>query len=120
MKLSASGWCEWNFGCVQLGDRRRTNRLVQTATRMTQHPQRSIPYQMQSSAATKATYRFLDNAAVCHEAVQKPHWQNTRQAALQEQVTLCIQDTTYLDLTGRQVEAMGVIGDGRGSGVRRR
>jgi Transposase DNA-binding len=117
MKLAAAAWCEQNFGNAHLGDIRRTKRLVQVATGMTQHPQRTIPYQMQSSAATKATYRFLDNEAVSHEAVQSPHWQKSRRAAREASVILCIQDTTYLDLSGRQVEEVGVIGDGWGKGL---
>lgn len=117
MKTAAAGWCEEHFGKAHLGDMRRTKRLVQMATGMTQHPQYSIPHQMHAPAATKATYRFLDNEAVSHEAIQSTHWQHSRQAAGQATVILCIQDTAYLDFSGRQVEEVGVIGDGGGKGL---
>jgi hypothetical protein len=116
MQLVAAEWCEQQFGCSQLGDRRRTRRLVEIATHMSQQPDGSIPQQMRASSRTKAVYRFMDTEGLSHQTVQQAHWQHSRLTGLAQPTLLLIQDTTYIDLTGRAVADVGVIGDGNGQG----
>lgn len=116
MFVAAREWCEQQFGRAELADARRTRRLVAVATAMTETPQQSIPQQMKSPAATKAAYRLMSNPSLTHESTQQAHRRNTRQMALEHPTVLLIQDTTYVDLTGRQVADVGVIGDGNGQG----
>ena len=114
--LSVEVWSKQCFGAVQLGDRRRTRRAEQMARCMMRQPDASIPHQMRSWKDSKATYRLLDEEDVTHEALMKPHWEQTRQWARGEQVVLIIQDTTMVDYTWRAVAGLGPIGDGRGRG----
>lgn len=116
MQLSASEWCRTEFGSSRLGDSRREERLVEIATHMTEQPDKSIPQQMQSHKRTKACYRFMDNEALTHEKIQRTHWERSRQKGSAFSVFLLIQDTTFVDLTGREVAEVGVIGDGKGQG----
>ena len=118
MQTDARSWSEQTFGQVALGDRRRTAQAVTIAARMAERPSASLPGQMQTWAATKAAYRWLDNDQISHAKLMAPHWQQTRKAASAGGVTLLIQDTTDIDFTGRSVDGLGAIGDGRGWGFR--
>jgi hypothetical protein len=84
---------------------------------MTEQPDKSIPQQMKSTKRTKAFYRLMDNEALTHEKIQQSHWEHSRQKGSTCAVVLLIQDSTYVDLTGREVAEVGVIGDGKGQGL---
>jgi hypothetical protein len=84
---------------------------------MMEQPDKSIPQQMKSNQRTKAFYRFMDNEALTHEKIQQSHWEQSRQKGSAFSVLLLIEDTTYVDLTGREVAEVGVIGDGKGQGL---
>ena len=71
--LEAQIWAAQPFGTAELGDQRRTARLVQVATQMAQAPDASLPLQMGGKRADlKAAYRLLHEADVTHEAVSSP------------------------------------------------
>ncbi len=63
---------EENFGTAQLGDRRRTRRLVETADRMVRHPGGTLPDKLPWPAALKGLYRLVDPQAVTHAAALNP------------------------------------------------
>lgn len=109
-------WAEQQFGQAQLGDQRRTKRIVKSASRMVKKPQASIPDQMQTWKDTKPFYEVLKKRAVTHAELMKPHWQNTREQAGDPEVVLIVQDGSQIDYTGHQIEGLGPIGDGRGYG----
>lgn len=61
------------LGTAELGDQRRTARLVQVAAQMAQAPDASLPQQMGGKRADlKAAYRLLQEADVTHGAVSSP------------------------------------------------
>jgi len=114
---SLAEWARATFGGAELGDRRRTARVVQMAAAMMRCPNGSLPAQLRSWAATKAAYRLLDEARVTHAALMAAHWVETRQqASAGGEPLLIIQDTTEIDYTGRDVTGLGPIGNGRGQG----
>jgi hypothetical protein len=117
MQSTASEWCKAQFGSSHLGDARRERRLVEIATHITEQPDQSIPRQMKSQERTKAFYRLMDNEALTHEKIQRAHWEHSRQKGSVPPLLLLIQDTTFVDLTGRDVAQVGVIGDGKGQGL---
>lgn len=63
---------------------------------MARLPQRSIPQQAQSWAATLATYRLLHNERVTPEAIQHGVVERARQACARSSVVLCLHDLTQL------------------------
>jgi hypothetical protein len=67
----------------------------------------------------KAAYRFLDNEAVSHEELSRPHWEQTRIRARQDGKTvLMVEDITELDYSGHaDTQELGPIGDHRGQGL---
>src|SRR5437588_10775393 len=79
----AEKWAVENFGTAELGDLRRTDRLVKMATAIAENPSASLPESIRNWADTLAAYRLLDNEAVTHEQIMFPHWMTTRQESMQ-------------------------------------
>src|SRR5947209_19017741 len=72
-------WAQETFGAAQLGDPRRSRRLVRVAAQMAADPQGSLPREMGGDwAALKAAYRLVRADGVPHQAISRPVWQQTR------------------------------------------
>jgi len=112
-------WAQEQFGSTWFGDPRLTRRAVRIAEQMARRPGDSLLKQMQSWAEQKASYRFMGNQAVSHEALCQAHWEQTRaQARQSEQTVLMVQDITELDYTAHEgTEGLGPIGNHRGRGL---
>ena len=63
---------EEHFGAAQLGDLRRTKRLVQLADKMVMHPGGTLPDKIDDPASLKALYRLVDQEEVTHATVLAP------------------------------------------------
>jgi Transposase DNA-binding/Transposase DDE domain len=117
--LDPGRWAERTFGPAQLGDRRRTRRLVATAAAVAAAPDASLPRQLRAPAAVKAAYRLLHEPDVTHDALLAPHAAQARAAAAAHPLVLLVQDATDLDFTAHRATAdLGPLGDGRGRGLR--
>jgi hypothetical protein len=92
-------WAEDEFGAADLGDVRRTARLVQLATVLGAQPSASLPDATDDPATLKAAYRFFDNDDVRAEAMLASHVQSTTRRMQAVPVVLAVQDTTYPDWT---------------------
>lgn len=115
--LRPHAWAKHVFGTVDLGDRRRTRRLVDLAARMLRRPDASFPAQMHALKALKAAYRFFAQSDVTHPALLTPHYHQTRHAAARHTPVLFIQDTTELNYTHHPAtHGLGPVGDGKGRG----
>lgn len=103
---------------TQLGDKRRTDRLVETARRISRHPGGSLPQKLADPAAYRATLRLMNHPDVTHQAVLQPHLLATRaRAAAVPGTVLLLQDITELDYSKQQTLAsLGQIGNGGGQG----
>jgi transposase-like protein/DDE family transposase len=111
-------WARKQFAQARLGDRRRTQRLVEMATRLAQCPTGTLPQAFPDWKDLKAAYRFLDHLEFGPQQVQQPHWQKTLEACRQAGEHLVIEDTTTLDYSShRRTEQLGFIGNGRGRGI---
>ena len=112
---SATEWAQLNFGACDLGDKRRTNRLVQVAEHVANHPSASLPNQIERWGDLKAAYRLFDSDGVTFEAIARPHWELTQQAA--QGRCLVIGDTTEFNFgKNREIEGLGPTGNGSGQG----
>lgn len=78
MVIDSEQWTVENFGGCELGDERRTKRLVKIAKNMLAAPDKSLPTQNCEWSETKAAYRFFANESVTFERVGQLHWQQTR------------------------------------------
>lgn len=93
-----------NFGNLDLGDVRRTERLVRAADDMCRHPGGTLPDKLNRPADLRAFYRLMNRPEVTHRAVMSGHTQDTRAriAALTSGVVLCLHDATELDYTSKK------------------
>ena len=76
---SVSEWAALNFGNCELGDKRRTRRLVRLAEQVASHPAASLPDQTEHWKDLKAAYRLFDGEEVTFQAIARSHWELTRQ-----------------------------------------
>lgn len=109
-------WVEDNFGNGELGDARRTKRLMSIAGNMLATPEKSLPQQNVEWADLKAAYRFFANENNTFDKIAQPHWQQTRQTKPGRY--LLISDTTDVDHSfHKATTGLGMLGDGRGRGM---
>jgi hypothetical protein len=114
---SAAEWAQAEFGLAELGDRRRSRRLVNLAENLAQNPGGTLPGAFADWAELKAAYRFFGQAGVGFEAILTPHWERTRAACREMGEYLLIEDTTLLDYTAHPAARnLGRIGNGGGRG----
>jgi len=117
--LDPVAWAAATFAGCDLGDARRTRRLVAVAARLAADPSGSLPAALAAPAMLKAGYRLLHTDAVTVDALTRPHRDQTRAVAGAPGVTLLLQDSTELDYTPHpSLDGLGPIGDGRGRGYR--
>ena len=110
-------WATTQFGAADLGDARRTDRLVSTMAAIARAPDASLPRQLGSVGEAKAAYRLFDCGAVTREAVMEPHLAQCRAAAARHPVVLMVHDDTTLDFSAhRRLQGAGRVGDDRGRG----
>ena len=111
-------WAWTEFGTAELGDKRRTARLVQLAQRLGEQPEVSLPQALEQTAALKGAYRFFDNAGIAHESVLAPHVLSSIRRMDSQPVVLAVQDTSYLDYaTHLATEALGPLNAEGGHGM---
>jgi hypothetical protein len=112
--LEASGWAEQEFGACELGDPRRTRRLVKIVGDQAAQPSGSY-----SQAAggnrydLKGYYRFLNSEReeLNLETLLQTHRTQTIRRMKRESTVLIVQDTTELNLSTRtHCEGLGQIG----------
>src|SRR3954453_16311313 len=115
---TAASFGSRHFGEAQLGDVRRTRRLVQAADAIAQHPGGTLPQKLHDPTPVDALYRLANRKEVTHDAVLEPHRQRTLRAMRQaDGPVLVIHDTTELDYsTSKSLTGLGQIGNGRGRG----
>lgn len=106
------------FSAAELGDKRRTARLVELAQQLGERPEMSLPQALEHPAALKAAYRFFDNADIAHESVLAPHVLSSMGRMQGRPVVLAVQDTSYLDYaTHPATAALGPLSGEGGHGM---
>ena len=106
-----STWAVTEFAQAELGDLRRTQRLVDLATVLAQQPGASLPEACADSAMLKAAYRFFDNDAIDAQDVLQSHVEATYGRLATVPLVLAVQDTTEVDWTGHAAtQGLGPLG----------
>lgn len=113
--LDGDGWARQEFGGAKLGDRRLSERLVQSARTLATMPGQAFCGVARGDwAAVKGYYRLIDqpdDSQVSVPAILQPHRARTLQRMKAHHTVLCIQDGTDLNYTGRaQCDGLGVMG----------
>jgi hypothetical protein len=101
---------------VDLGDQRRTKRLVESAAQIAAHPEKPFN-QVFNWNDLRGFYRLCHQETATLPALQEPHWQQTRQEMGQQALVLILHDTSEMDYTDHPaLQGIGPIGDGKGRG----
>lgn len=120
MKKSASAvfegdslaWAEQQFGQCELGDVRRTRRVVQYAARQAERPSSSTNAVCRGDeAAAEGAYRMLRNHQIKPEALEKGPYDLCAGQCAERDVVLAIQDTTTLSIATALGQELGEVGD---------
>jgi hypothetical protein len=116
--MDAPSFGQEHFAEAELGDQRRTDRLVELADRLQRHPGGSMPQKLLSPADLRAFYRLCNCPKVTHETVLAPHRARTLEKMREhEGVVLIIHDATELDYTKKtSLQNLGQIGNGHRRG----
>ena len=95
---------------VNLGDPRRSRRMLKMVERLTADPAASFPDAMSSDAELDALYRFFSNQAVAPKAILEPHLEATWARAKAEQRVIVAHDTTEFSFSSDR-DGLGPIND---------
>jgi len=107
-------WALTEFAHAELGDDRRTDRLLMIATAFAQQPTAPIPQACGPGPATQGAYRFFENEDIDAEAIRDAHHQMTLERVQGAPIVLALQDTSFLNYTSHpQTEGLGPIGTRR-------
>jgi Transposase DNA-binding len=113
-----SDWAREELGRVDLGDKRRTARLIKLCGRLAEMPESSINQACVDWAETKAAYRFFHNEHVEVRKILAAHQAKTFERARRHRTVLAIQDTSYLVYTShRQTTGLGKLSLKKGKRV---
>lgn len=113
MLFTSQSFGQTNFAKAELGDRRRTKRLVKLVDQMTKRPGGSLPQKLRHPADLQSFYRLMACDQVTHKSILAPHRAATIEQFPQiDQPVLILHDTTELDYTRRESLDLGQIGCG--------
>lgn len=104
-----SQWIDDELIDLNLGDKRLDERAKVLLERFMANPQASINAACHGWSETLAAYRFFDNDKVREDKILEPHRLATIRRMAQHPVTLVVQDTTELDLTGIEIQGDGPL-----------
>jgi len=113
--LDTEHWAQNEFGGAPLGDKRLSQRLVDSARLQAEQPMRAFTSVGKDDwPAVKGYYRLIDQPAsseVTPQNILRPHRERTLRRMKAQPTVLCIQDGTDLNYnTHPQTSGLGVIG----------
>ena len=73
MKNGKKSFGELNFGHAQLGDKRRTARLVRTVDLMCRRPGGALPQKLNAPKDLRGAYRLFQCKEVTHRSILEAH-----------------------------------------------
>ncbi len=95
-------WITLELERTELGDSRRTKRLIKIVENLSAKPEASVPQASETWAETKATYDFWDSPYITPSMIRQGHIDATVERIVQQEVVLAIQDTTELNYTSHK------------------
>ncbi len=99
------GWAWDELGRADLGDGRRTRRLVRLTADLAARPGERIPDALVGWAELKAAHRFFDNADIDPDAILAAHRDATVRRCAPLPRVLIVHDTSALDLSTHRATA---------------
>ena len=117
--MNNTQWATNTFGQADLGDPRRTTRLVKLAATLANEPGKPFVSITQSPADMEGAYRFIRNEHVSADAIAKAGYQITAEHAAKHTLLLALEDTTAITYSHRSVrDELGHVNQGNnGRGI---
>jgi len=114
--LDSEDWPRAVFGGADLGDRRRSDRLVESVESLGRRPGCSVPQALGAPKKLKGFYRLMENEDVKESALLKAQVNATVLACGGQDRIIVVQDTTTISLnTHEAMEGLGPTNDSPGS-----
>lgn len=107
--LSVKEWAEFTFSRCNLGDKRRTNRLIKILGSITGRINQSIVKSCSTEAEIEGTYRLIRNDYIAPEAIAEGGFEATAELAGNSETLLAIEDSTTLGFQHSVREELGSI-----------
>jgi hypothetical protein len=101
------------FAEAELGDARRTSRLLKVVAALAKHPDKSLPDVLGTSAALEGAYRLLNNECVNFDDLLEVHREQTVRRAEQAGEVLVLHDTTTCRLEHADPCEIGFLPTGK-------
>jgi len=109
--VTDTNWAVHEFADADLGDERRTTRLVELAYALGQHPTAALPEACGTGSMLKAAYRFFDNDGIAPQDILQSHVEATYTRLGAVPVVLAVQDTTEVNWTRHPAtQGLGPLG----------
>jgi hypothetical protein len=103
MMHESDAWAQKQVGNANLGDPRRTSRLVKLAATIANAPGKKIVNIAQSPADMEGAYRFIRNDHIQASAIADAGFQVTAELATQHHLLLALEDTTTITYTHKSI-----------------
>jgi hypothetical protein len=98
---------------AELGDPRRTRRVVLTGTRMARDPSATLPQLLGDDAEVEGAYRMANSPRVTFEAMMMGHAQGTAERAKEARRVIVVHDTTDASFAHLSPEEIGYLQTGK-------
>jgi hypothetical protein len=109
--VTDTNWAVHEFADADLGDERRTTRLVELASALGQHPTAALPEACGTGSMLKAAYRFFHNDGIVPQDILQSHVEATYTRLGAVPVVLAVQDTTEVNWTRHPAtQGLGPLG----------
>jgi len=109
--VTDTNWAVHAFADADLGDERRTTRLVELASALGQHPTAALPEACGTGSMLKAAYRFFNNDGIAPQDILHSHVEATYTRLGAVPVVLAVQDTTEINWTRHPAtQGLGPLG----------
>lgn len=103
-------WIKQELEKTDLGDKRRTKRLMKIVSNLSTNPTSSVPMASETWAETKATYDFWDSPYLKPSMLLEGHIVSTVERIVKESVVLARKDTTELNYNSHKaVSGLGYL-----------
>lgn len=102
-------WAELVFGSTNLGDPRRTKRLVKVAADLATHAGHSLSKASADPASIEGAYRLIRNQSVDANEIMQAGFSRTDEIVKQRPLVLALQDTTGLSYRHSVCEELGEV-----------